>query len=212
MPSDFPGDPSPTPPSEKYFSSVSSVSKGITDTINEFTGGNKVRAGLLSVSPEVLDYSASYLFGAVGSTILRLIDLPVKAIDPNEEIGLNDLPLVRRFVGEQPNYADYERFNTIREAAYTAKEEQDLLMKSGNSKERTAAAKKYAPELAVYPEVRSATGKLQTLKRRIDALKEEGDDTGVDYSKEIKSLKDEKRKVIMQVSKAYKNALDKQKN
>ena len=212
MPSDFPGDPSPTPPSEKYFSSVSSVSKGITDTINEFTGGNKVRAGLLSVSPEVLDYSASYLFGAVGSTILRLIDLPVKAINPNEEIGLNDLPLVRRFVGEQPNYADYERFNTIREAAYTAKEEQDLLMKSGNSKERTAAAKKYAPELAVYPEVRSATGKLQTLKRRIDALKEEGDDTGVDYSKEIKSLKDQKRKVIMQVSKAYKNALDKQKN
>ena len=212
MPSDFPGDPSPTPPSEKYFSSVSSLSKGITDTINEFTGGNKVRGGLISVSPEVLDYSASYLFGAVGSTILRLIDLPVKAIDPNEEIGLNDLPLVRRFVGEQPNYADYERFNTIREAAYTAKEEQDLLMKSGNSKERTAAAKKYAPELAVYPEVRSATGKLQTLKKRIDALKEEGDDTGVDYSKEIKSLKDQKRKVIMQVSKAYKNALDKQKN
>lgn len=211
VPSDFPGDPSPTPPSEKYFSSVSSLSKGITDTLNTLTGGNEVRAGAISWSPEYFDYFTSYFFGAVGSTFLRATSLPVKALNPNEEIGLNDIPLLRKFIGEQPSYADYERFATIREAVYTAKEEQDLLRQSGNDKEREKAAKKYAPELAIYPEVRSATGQMQKLKKRIDALREESDNTGIDRSKEIKELKEQKKEVVVRLSKAYKEALDRQK-
>jgi len=212
VPSDFPGDPSPTPPSERYFSGVSPITKDFTRFLNEATGGNEVRAGAVSVSPEYIDYGVSYIFGAVGSTAMRLLNLPFKAFDPNEELGLNDFPLLRRFVGEQPNYADYERFATIREAVYTAKEEQKLFTESGNEKKRAEAEKKYAPELAIYPEVRAATGQMQKLKKRIEALRDESDETGVDRSKEIKEIKEEKRKVIIRISKAYREALEKSKN
>jgi hypothetical protein len=212
MPSDFPGDPSPSPRSEKYFNSVSPVSKGITDKLNEITGGNEVRGGWGSMSPEVIDYTASYLFGAVGSTILRLTSLAGKARDPNEDIGVNDIPILRRFVGEQPSYADYERFTAIREAAYTAIEEQKMLRSRGDTKGAQQASEKYASEISVFPIVKTASGQLQKVKQQIKSLQKESEDSGKDNSSKMKALRDRQRDIIMNVSKAYNDALERQKN
>ena len=211
-PSDFPGDPSPSPASEKYFNSVTPAFKRITKFANEISGGNEVRAGTLSVSPEYMDYFAGYLTGAVGSTILRVYSLREKILSPNETLGFNDIPILRRFVGEQPSYADYERFSAIRQAAYTAIEEQKLLSGRGDTEGAQKASEKYAAEINVYPIVRSASGQLQKVKQQIKNLQKASEDSGQDTSSEMKSLKDRQREIIMNVSKAYNEALDRQKN
>ena len=211
-PSDFPGDPSPSPASEKYFNSVTPAFKRITKFANEISGGNEVRAGTLSVSPEYMDYFAGYLTGAVGSTILRVYSLREKILSPNETLGFNDIPILRRFVGEQPSYADYERFSAIRQAAYTAIEEQKLLSGRGDMEGAQKASEKYAAEINVYPIVRSASGQLQKVKQQIKNLQKASEDSGQDTSSEMKSLKDRQREIIMNVSKAYNEALDRQKN
>ena len=211
-PSDFPGDASPTPASEKYFNSVTPVFKHLTKFMNEISGGNEVREGALSFSPEYMDYFAGYLTGAVGSTILRVASLPEKILNPNESLGLNDIPILRRFVGEQPSYADYERFSAIRQAAYTAIEEQKLLNGRGDAEGAQKASEKYAAEINVYPIVRSASGQLQKVKQQIKAIQKQSEENGDDRSAEIKSLKNRQKEIIMGVSKAYNEELSRQKN
>jgi hypothetical protein len=211
-PSDFPGDASPTPASEKYFNSVTPAFKHLTKFMNEISGGNEVREGALSFSPEYMDYFAGYLTGAVGSTILRVASLPEKILNPNESLGLNDIPILRRFVSEQPSYADYERFSAIRQAAYTAIEEQKLLGGRGDAEGAQKASEKYAAEINVYPIVRSASGQLQKVKQQLKAIQKQSEEGGDDRSAEIKALKDRQKEIIMGVSKAYNEALSKQKN
>lgn len=211
-PSDFPGDASPTPASEKYFNSVTPVFKHLTKFMNEISGGNEVREGALSFSPEYMDYFAGYLTGAVGSTILRVASLPEKILNPNESLGLNDIPILRRFVGEQPSYADYERFSAIRQAAYTAIEEQKLLNGRGDAEGAQKASERYAAEINVYPIVRSASGQLQKVKQQLKAIQKQSEENGEDRSAEIKSLKDRQKEIIMGVSKAYNEELSRQKN
>lgn len=208
VPSDFPGDPSPTPPSEKYFNSVTPIYKHITTFLNEISGGNEVRAGAISFSPEYLDYFTGYLTGAVGSTIMRTISIPEKVFSPTEEIGLNDIPILRRFINEQPSYADYERFSAIKEAAYTAVAEQELLTKQGDWEAAEKAREKYAAELAVYPAIKAATGRLQKVKKRIKNLEESSEQTGEDIAEQLKELRDQQKSIIMDASRAYKEALD----
>ena len=159
-----------------------------------------------------MDYFAGYLTGAVGSTILRVYSLREKILSPNETLGFNDIPILRRFVGEQPSYADYERFSAIRQAAYTAIEEQKLLSGRGDMEGAQKASEKYAAEINVYPIVRSASGQLQKVKQQIKNLQKASEDSGQDTSSEMKSLKDRQREIIMNVSKAYNEALDRQKN
>jgi len=211
-PSDFPGDASPTPASEKYFNSVTPAFKHLTKFMNEISGGNEVREGALSFSPEYMDYFAGYLTGAVGSTILRVASLPEKILNPNESLGLNDIPILRRFVGEQPSYADYERFSAIRQAAYTAIEEQKLLGGRGDTEGAQKASEKYAAEINVYPIVRSASGQLQKVKQQLKAIQKQSEEGGDDRSAEIKALKDRQKEIIMGVSKAYNEELSRQKN
>jgi hypothetical protein len=180
--------------------------------MNEISGGNEVREGALSFSPEYMDYFAGYLTGAVGSTILRVASLPEKILNPNESLGLNDIPILRRFVGEQPSYADYERFSAIRQAAYTAIEEQKLLNGRGDAEGAQKASEKYAAEINVYPIVRSASGQLQKVKQQIKAIQKQSEENGDDRSAEIKSLKNRQKEIIMGVSKAYNEELSRQKN
>jgi len=180
--------------------------------MNEISGGNEVRAGALSVSPEYMDYFAGYLTGAVGSTILRVASLPEKILNPNEALGVNDIPILRRFVGEQPSYADYERFTAIRQAAYTAIEEQKLLSGRGDEKGAQKASEKYAPEISVFPIVKSAGGQLQKVKQQIKNLQKASEDSGQDTSSEMKGLKERQKEIIMNVSKAYNEALERQKD
>ena len=46
----------PKPLSERYFQSVTGASQMVAEKVNELTGGNQVRPGWASFSPEVTDY------------------------------------------------------------------------------------------------------------------------------------------------------------
>lgn len=59
------------PGSELYFRGATPVSKAITRWLNEATGGSKHRRGLLSVSPEDLDYVVTSLGGGASRTFIR---------------------------------------------------------------------------------------------------------------------------------------------
>jgi len=85
------------PDSEKYFHSVTNISKGAAKWVNEFTGGDAVKEGKVSVSPETLDHLYMAYLGGLARLGKRITQVVSK---PSEDLPWRDVPFVRRFYGE----------------------------------------------------------------------------------------------------------------
>lgn len=105
------------PESQMFWGSVSPASKTVTDFLNEATGGDKVRAGKIDVSPEALDYLFGVATGAAGTFYGRGISALIKLADPDAELTPNEIPVYRKLVGEKPAWYDrtmfYERAKAV---------------------------------------------------------------------------------------------------
>jgi hypothetical protein len=104
MPDQSPYGP-PEPDNQRYWNSVAPHWKAITDTLNQGTGGDEVVPGAIDVSPETLEYLFGYATGAAGSFVDRAWGLAEK-ITAGDEIEANDLPMVRKLVGDKPGWYD----------------------------------------------------------------------------------------------------------
>jgi hypothetical protein len=100
QPENFPGGPQ-KPQSELYFSTVSEASKNIARAMNGWTGGDKFKPGLVSISPEVLDHLASFVTGGAGRFVGQVADIGAKAMK-GEAPGARGVPFVRRLVYDEP--------------------------------------------------------------------------------------------------------------
>jgi len=77
--------------------------------LNDATGGDKYKNGLLHLSPERIDYMFDYLMGAVGRVGVQSIDA-ISKIGTNETIDNNKLPVVGGFFKKPSDYEDRFEF------------------------------------------------------------------------------------------------------
>ena len=77
--------------------------------LNDATGGDKYENGLLSISPERIDYVFDYLLGAVGRVGMQSIDA-ISTIGTNETIDKSKLPVVGGFWKKPSDYEDRFEF------------------------------------------------------------------------------------------------------
>jgi len=101
------------PDATRHWRSVSTVSKEATRMLNEFFGGSGgVSSGpLTDYSPETLDLLYDNAAGGLGKFIARSLGLAFAPVT-GKEIGVNDIPMVRRFFAGQLNWEDRGRFKS----------------------------------------------------------------------------------------------------
>jgi len=78
--------------------SASIVSKFLAEAINTLSGGNKYVAGVLSPTPDQIDYLAGQLGGGVWRELTKVEQTITNTIT-GEDLPLHKVPLVGRFVG-----------------------------------------------------------------------------------------------------------------
>jgi len=100
------------PDSTRHWRSVSTVSKEATQALNALFGGSGgSSSGLPDVSPESLDLIFSNVGGGLGKFLIRVGELAFSPMT-GKEIGANDIPIARRFVGGQLSWEDRGRFKS----------------------------------------------------------------------------------------------------
>lgn len=113
------------PDSEQYWPDVSPMSKGVARTLNDLTGGDKLRSGLVDVSPEILEHWGRFVTGGAGATYGRGFSL-IQRLVSGEKVPMQEMPFVRRFVAvEDPRHEHrgYERnADAIKQAQARQKE------------------------------------------------------------------------------------------
>jgi len=86
------------PESELHFKNVSPALDKTADWLNQATGGNKVRSGKISISPEVMELALKEITGGVGRFGLGLLDTAGK-VKAGKRPEIRQVPFVRGIVG-----------------------------------------------------------------------------------------------------------------
>lgn len=105
------------PDSELYFKNVSPAIKWVTDRMNEFGAGSKTYPGELfgidtSYSPETLEHLLTGYTTGLGQSFIRGTKLSHKILI-GEEINREDVPIFRRFQGEQSDFNIRDEYYAI---------------------------------------------------------------------------------------------------
>jgi hypothetical protein len=94
-----------------------SVSQKIARWLNAATGGNAGRSGDIDVQPATINNLARTFGGGAGDFLWSvLVNLPFKAVSPDAEIELREVPIAKAFAGRVDKSNDMRRFYENREA------------------------------------------------------------------------------------------------
>lgn len=154
---------------------ASAWSKAISEGLNFITGGSEYRPGLLSPSPDAIDYLIGQATGGVGREVSK-VSQTLGAATTGEDLPLYKVPLVGRFVGDTEGKSGQSQkfYDAVREINM-ARNEYRGLMEDG----RRAEAMEFAadnPLVKLSMLSNAAQNQLEKLRDRKRSLIEDGAD------------------------------------
>lgn len=113
----------PKPEYQMYWQNARGMSKRVAEQLNNLTGGDEIKPGLINVSPEVFDVFIDTFTGGAGKFIDNTINLPVTLA--KKDVPVHKIPFARRLYGESPDFylrtKFYDNLSTIRYAEKSLK-------------------------------------------------------------------------------------------
>lgn len=109
-----PFDKTPEPDSQRYFASTNPGAVWLADKLNTATGGDKLRPGLIDISPASMVYVFDYLTGGTGGFVERSVTAITLAAK-GEPVPLRTVPFLRVFAGELSERRVTDTFYRLRE-------------------------------------------------------------------------------------------------
>ena len=157
----------------QYKDSASAISKFLAEAINTLTGGNQYVAGVISPTPDQIDYLAGQLGGGVWRELSKTEQTATNIVT-GEELPMHKVPLLGRFVGNAAGqssegnafYANANKLNRL-------ETEIKGLEKDGNLAEANAL-RRQNPEARLMQAFNRAERQIQKLRREKRALVEAG--------------------------------------
>lgn len=194
------------PDSQRYWGSVATHWKAVTDTLNRFSGGDDVQPGAIDVSPETLEYMQGVVLGAAGSFLDRNFALTEKLLDPDIDTEANDWPMVRKLVGDKPGWYDksafYTRLDEVEQQIAYAKEYEE----KGRAEALEQLITSKADVLSLEPTVKAARKDVRAIRKdraELQLARELGTISDQTYRETTALLDDAERTVIVEFNKAY---------
>jgi hypothetical protein len=146
----------PKPAYTRYFESTPDVWKGASRMLNDMSGGDKVKPGMVNIEPDIMKHVFYTLTGGPGRTLDQAIDA-TQAGARGKELTVNRVPLASRFYGANDDQQRERAYYDDRKRAGDAKTQFDYYIKQG----RMDLAKEVAKELGDGDE---AKGRKQMLE------------------------------------------------
>jgi len=132
----------PRPAYTRYFESTPDVWKGASRMLNDITGGDKVKPGMVNIEPDIMKHFFYTLTGGPGRTLDQTVDM-TQAGARGKELTVNRVPLASRFYGANDDQQRERAYYDDRKRAGDAKTQFDYYIKQG----RQDLAKEVATEL-----------------------------------------------------------------
>ncbi len=189
----------PKPAYTRYFESTPDVWKGASRMLNDVSGGDKVKPGMINVEPDILKHVFYTLTGGPGRTLDQTIDM-TQAGARGKELTVNRVPLASRFYGANDDQQRERAYYDDRKRAGDAKTQFDYYIKQG----RTDLAKEVAKELGDGDETKGRKQMLEFSRAEKSVRKINGEirrqmereDDGDAKAEQLKALRQRRVRVM----------------
>ena len=167
----------------QYKDTATALDKWIAGAINLITGGNEYVAGVMSPTPDQVDYLIGQVTGGVGRELSK-VEQTVKAVVTGEELPTFKVPLAGRFFGNADSQASqagafYDNVNKLNEIETEVKG----MRKDGKIAEAVALIRSQ-PNAYMIKRANVAERQVQRLRREKRELLKKGVDRSVIKAKE----------------------------
>lgn len=189
----------PKPAYTRHFENTPDVWVGASKALNDLTGGDKVKPGLVNIEPDIFKHVFYTLTGGPGRALDRMVDT-AQAPAHGREFTVNRVPIVSRFYGENDDAQRERAYYDDRKRAGDAKTQFDYYVKQG----RMDLAKEVAKELGNGDEAKGRKKMLEFSRaeksvRKINSeirRELERDDDGDAKAEQLKALRQRRVRVM----------------
>jgi len=167
----------------QFKDTATAPAKWIAEAINLITGGNDYVAGVMSPTPDQIDYLFGQVTGGVGRELSK-VEQTVKSLVTGEELPIFKIPLAGRFYGNADSQASqasafYDNVDKLNELETEVKG----MRKDGKAAEAVALIRS-RPDAYMIQRANVAERQVQRLRREKRELIKNGADRSVVKAKE----------------------------
>jgi len=161
----------PTPGYTRAKDNASAVGKGLAYAVNLLSGGSEFKKGVISPTPDQIDYLIGQVTGGVGREALK-VEKSISAGIKGEELATFNIPIVGRMIGDiKQKTVETSRFYDNIKVMNEHQQEIDGRLKQGEDID--SYLDKY-PEATMYKYADKVYNKITKLKQKRKKLKESG--------------------------------------
>ena len=161
----------PTPGYTRGRDNASALSTGLAYTVNLLSGGTEFKKGVISPTPDQIDYLIGQVTGGVGREVLK-VEKSIGAAIKGEELATFNIPIVGRMIGDiKQKTVETSRFYDNVRSMNEHQQEIDGRLKEGEDIE--SYLNKY-PEAGLYKYADKVYNKINKLKQERKKMKESG--------------------------------------
>ena len=203
-----PFSPAQSPNSQMAFRTVSPISSGLTNALNNITGGNRLRSGVVDINPAAIDFLIGSVLPGGVTEGYKMASTGVRMARGEDTKGM-PLPLIDRFTAKTPEGYDAGAFRRAAEITETAWAE---VQKSPATRQEILAE---YPNLGMaHALVASATQQIREIKHNASLIENSANFSDAEkversnfYRKREKEIYQRVVGRLMKSGDAYKNAL-----
>ncbi len=187
----------PKPAYTRHFENTPDLWIGASKMLNDMSGGDKVKPGVINIEPDILKHGFYTLTGGPGRALDQAIDT-AQAPARGREFSVNRLPLASRFYGENDDAQRERAYYDDRKRAADAKQQFDYFMKSG----RPELAREVVRELGDGDEMagRKKMATFNAADKSVRAInkqmRRELEQENPDQAERLKALRERRMKVM----------------
>lgn len=179
----------------------------VSTYLNEKTGGNEVRGGIIDLSPNMLQHFARSIFGSAGGFVSRVAEYGV-AKATGEKVASKDTPFLRRFL-YAPSDADlHERFHENLNNAEVAHYEVKRAQEKGNPELAKTLNEEFQPERVMFGFAQQAERRVADLRKQAAAVRNSRQLDKDQKAAAIEKLDQETAEAMMQFNRSYSERLE----
>lgn len=200
-------DRTPEPRSQMYWSTTSPSAIWVANNLNELTGGNQVRPGLIDISPDVIQFWVEFVTGGIGRFAMSIPEASIAAAQEGfTEDLVGQIPLARKLYRSVTEREDMSYYIEGAKAILTAGEELKRARETGDEQWMRETIQRYPKELRLVGPIKSIESGLRRISRMRNDVKDNPSMTDEQKRVIMDRLDEQKQMLLMRASKMLKDA------
>lgn len=192
-------------PAQRYWNNTSGFYTTLANVLDKSTGGDGVFKGAISYSPNQYEYGFEFLGGGAWSTIVRAWGMVsptgnTAKLLKGEEVSANDVPFVRRFVGNLTGRDDLTAYLANRDRVFAVKDALKDAMKEGDSERYQQIMQAYPDEYKLSARISGYENRRRKIGAQIKKITGNTKLSDEDKKKLIEPLKKQMKDVVDQAN------------